>query len=144
MQSKEGKYEYLPHTADAEFLAYGKTIEEAFSNAAEATFGILIDPSQIKSEIKKEFTIEAKRIHSLLYDFLEEILIFLDTDGWLLNKVDKIKIEKIEEGYKLECICHGDSYKNYEVSGNLKSVTYNNMEIKETPEGWSLRVVIDI
>lgn len=144
MKSKEGKYKYLPHTADAEFLAYGKTIEEAFTNAAEATFAILKDPEEIKPEIKKEFAIEAKRIHSLLYDFLEEVLIFLDTDGWLLSKVDEIKIEKTEDGYKLKCTCSGDSYKNYEVAGNIKSVTYNNMEIKETPEGWQLRVVIDI
>ena len=36
-------YEYLDHTADAKFIAYGQTLEEAFVNCAKATFGIIID-----------------------------------------------------------------------------------------------------
>ena len=34
-------YEFLPHTADVKFLAYGKTLEEAFQNAALATFQVM-------------------------------------------------------------------------------------------------------
>ena len=143
-EEKMKKYEYLPHTADAEFVAYGKTINEAFSNAAEATFGIISETEEIKPKIKKEFKLKAKRLESLLYDFLEELLIYLDTDGWVLSKIDHIKIMQSKEDFKLECVCHGDSYKNYEVHGNIKSVTYNNMQIKQTKNGWSLRVVVDI
>mgnify|MGYP006451174011 FL=1 len=36
-------YEFLEHTADEKFRAYGKTLEEAFINAALATAKIMTD-----------------------------------------------------------------------------------------------------
>ena len=67
-------YEYLDHTADAKFRAFGKTLEEAFENCAKATFGILTEKQEIKTNIDKGIKIKAKRLESLLYDFIEELL----------------------------------------------------------------------
>ena len=52
------KYKFLEHTADAKFQAYGKNMEEAFSNAALAMFSVITDTKKIKKNIKKG--IEAK------------------------------------------------------------------------------------
>ena len=43
MPSQQKQYEYLEHTADVKFLAYGKTLEEVFENAALAMFNVMID-----------------------------------------------------------------------------------------------------
>ena len=51
------QYEYLEHTAEAKFAAYGKTIEEAFSNAAIAMENIIVETEKIKPKIKKKITI---------------------------------------------------------------------------------------
>jgi SHS2 domain-containing protein len=40
-------YEYLEHTADAQFIAYGQTLDEAFVNAARATFALIVDPGKV-------------------------------------------------------------------------------------------------
>ena len=42
------KFKFLEHTADAKFQAYGKNMEEAFSNAALAMFSIITDTKKIK------------------------------------------------------------------------------------------------
>ena len=106
------EYEYLEHTADAKFRANGKTLEEAFINSAKATFGILIECSKVKPEIEKKVSIEAKKLESLLYDFIEELLFQLDVDGFLLSKIDNMKITK-GDIFKLECTIYGDNYKKY-------------------------------
>jgi len=121
------KYKFLEHTADAKFQAFGKTLEEAFSNAALAMFSIMIEPSKVKNKIKKEFEVTGKDKKSLLYKFLEEILFLLDTEGFVLNKVEKLEISE----NKLKAVLAGDNIKSYKLSGDVKAVTYNDMEIKE-------------
>ena len=48
------KYEFLEHTADAKFRAYGKSHEEAFSNAAQAMISVMADPAKIEPKEKKK------------------------------------------------------------------------------------------
>lgn len=138
------EYKYLDHTADAKFKAFGQTLEEAFINSANATFGLLISPKDVKAETSHELNIKSNRLESLLYDFIEELLFMLDVDGFLLSKIESLIIKKTNTGYQLLCTVFGDSYKNYEISGNIKSVTYSNMEIKKTKDGFEITVVLDI
>ncbi len=74
------KFELVEHTADAKFLAYGATLEEAFSNAAIALFSIMTDVEKIKPKIKKHIVITSSGAQALLYDFLEELIFILDTE----------------------------------------------------------------
>ncbi len=140
------KFKYLEHTADAKFEAYGNNLEEAFSNAALATFNIITKTEIIKPEIEKEIKVNAKRDTSLLYDFIEELLFLLDTEGFILSDVKDLKIIKVDDGFDLKATITGDNYKNYpdEVHGNIKSITYNDMSIVERGDGWTLTVVVDL
>ncbi|MFQ5475262.1 MAG: archease, partial [Candidatus Nanoarchaeia archaeon] len=101
-------WRYIPHTADMQFVSKGKTLEEAFKNAAYATFNYLVDPKKVKKAVKKEIKIKAKRDISLLYDYLEEMLYLLDTEGFLLAEVEKIKITEKEGELTLKATIHGD------------------------------------
>lgn len=137
------RYKYLEHTADAKFQAYGKDLEEGFVNAALAMFNILFEPEKVSPVIRKEIKIKAKKKESLLYDFLEELLFLLDSEGFILNKVENLKITKNEK-YSLECVIYGDMHDDYDVKGNIKSITYNDMFIKEEEGKVILQVVVDI
>lgn len=134
------KYKYLDHTADASFIAYGKTLEECFANCAEAMYGIIVDVKKVKPKHKIEFEIKAKRTISLLYDFLSEFLYHIDKDGFLLSKIETIEIK----GNKIKCVALGDNFRNYDMTGTIKSVTYNDMYVRETEKGWEARVVVDL
>ena len=113
---------------------------------ALATFNIIVNTDSVGQDVKKNITITAKRELSLLYDFLDKLLFFLDTEGFLLNSIKDIKIKKKEDELVLICTAIGSLFKefNYDVQGNIKSVTYNNMNIKKTDKGYDLTVVIDI
>ena len=134
------RYKFLEHTADAKFQAFGKNLEEAFSNAALAMFSIMIDPSKVKNKIKREFEVIGKDKKSLLYKFLEEILFLLDTEGFVLNKVEKLEI--VEDN--LKAVLVGDNIEGYELSGDIKAVTYNDMVIEEKDKAYMVQVVVDL
>ncbi len=134
------KYKFLEHTADAKFLAYGKNLEEAFSNAAIAMFSVMTDVNKIKPLVEKKIEVKANDNEGLLYGFLEQLLILLDTEGFLLNKVKEIKIKD----NKLNAIVVGDKFKEtYELHGDVKAVTYHEMEIKKEKNKIVIQVVVD-
>ena len=81
---------------------------------ALASFNIIVDTDSVKPALKKEFTISAKRDTALLYDFLEEILFLLDTEGFILSKVESLKIDGGDE-LTLSATIYGDHYKGYDV-----------------------------
>ena len=134
------KYRFLEHTADAKFQAFGKTMEEAFGNAALAMFKVMIDPKDVKPKIEKTIKAEGQDEKSLLYNWLEELLFLLDSEGFLLNKVKEMKIK----GDTLQAKVVGDNAKDYSTHGDVKAVTYNDMEIRKEKNKYTVQVVVDI
>jgi len=131
------KYKYLEHTADIKFQAFGKSLEEAFSNSAYAMINIICE-KKVRERITKRIKVKGIDKKSLLYRFLEEILFLLNTKNFLLSKVKKIKIK----GNELTAVLTGDNLKNYKLGLDVKAVTYNDMFIKEKP--FLIQVVLDI
>lgn len=138
------KYKYLDHTADAMFESYGKDMEEAFVNSALAMFNILTDITKVKSEKKFEIEVKANSYEKLLFDFLGELLFYLDTEHMLFSKFDNMKITKVDNKYELFCSAIGDLASNYDTHGDIKAPTYNEMSIKETDDGVIIKAVVDI
>lgn len=130
-------YEFLEHTADVKFRAYGKDIEEAFKNAVKATSRVLTDDNVV-NKISKTFTKEARNREALLYDLLDEIVFLLDTENFIPADAD-IRIKD----NKLQATLYGDHINNYELAGDIKSVTYNEMSIEENDKV-TVQVVLDI
>lgn len=134
------KYKFLEHKADAKFQAFGKTLEEAFSNAALAMTSVMTDYEKIKPKVVYKVKAEGEDKKALLYSFLEQLLILLDTESFLLHKIKTIKINKNQ--LVAELIGDKFSKNNYVIKINIKAVTYNDMEVKEKP--FMVQVVVDI
>ena len=137
------KFKFFEHTADAKFQAYGKSLGEAFGNAALAMFSVIIDTNKVSGTIKKDIECSSKDLKALLYDFLEELVFLIDTEDFLLSNVEEIKIFK-DELYFLRAVVTGDKADNYEPSGDIKAVTYNEMEIKKGKGKAMVQVVLDL
>ncbi|MEK6868344.1 MAG: archease [Nanoarchaeota archaeon] len=138
------QYEYLEHTSEAKFAAWGKTIEEAFSNAAIAMENIIVETEKVKPKIKKKIVIETKHTKALLYDFLQELLVLFDSERFALHKVETITIHQKGSDFHLHATVSGDDAQHYEMHSGVKSVTYNEMEITEKKGVWKVVVVLDV
>ena len=135
------KFKFLEHIADVKFQAFGKTLEEAFSNSALAMFNSMYDG---KIEKKKKIKIKAKGkdFESLLYNFLEELIVLFDSEGFFLAEVEKLKIDK--ENFSLEAEAIGGKAEDYELHTDIKAVTYNEMVVKQEKGVWKCQVVVDV
>jgi len=134
------KYKFLEHTADMKFQAFGKSLAECFSNASYAVVEI-ITKDKVKPIIKKKIIIKGKDNESLLYNFLEEFLFLLDTENFILSKIENIKIDKELE---LTANVNGDNVKKYKTITDIKAITYNDMFVLEDKKGYKCQVVVDV
>jgi SHS2 domain-containing protein len=136
------KYELLEHTADAKFRAYGKTIEEAFSNAVEAMTAIVADPLQVKHTQHHDLTIHSTSLQKLLFDLLDQILFLMDTEKFMPAKAEQLAIVERNGKFTLSATLVGDDSRKW--PHNLKAVTYSEMVVQQEEGRWVLQAVIDI
>jgi SHS2 domain-containing protein len=138
------KYIFLEHTGDAKFQAFGETLEEAFGNAALALTDIVIEQKQVQSIQRKSITFKSENVKSLLYDFLEKVLVLMDQDHFVISKVESLKITR-SNGYYLSAVLVGDvGVDKYEYKRQVKAITYNEMEIEDKPRNVMVQVVVDL
>jgi len=137
------KYRFLPHTADTKFRGYGKTMEEAFSNAAQALTSVITE-NKIVENIEKDISAEGTDEKALLYNFLEQFIVLFDSEDFLLSDIRNIEIKKNEK-FTLKAKVTGDNdIKNYNILKTIKAVTYSEMEIKQNKAEFMVQVVLDI
>jgi len=134
----EKKFEFLEHTADIKFRAFGRTLNELFENCALALSDYLAQGEKI--EIKKGKTIQVfgQDQESLLYNFLDELIFLLDSENFILSKL-KVQLR----GNNLKAEIYGDNSKDYNLS-YIKAPTYAEMYIRKNSKGWEAQAVLDV
>lgn len=141
------KFEFFEHTADAKFKAYGKSLEEAFCNAADAMYDIILDQEQLEEMEARNIELKGHDEKALLYNFLEEIIFLLDADFFALKAAKSMRIEKEGKGFTLTATLWGQKLNSgIQTEKHVKAVTYNEMEIthdKKTGK-WEVQVVLDL
>ncbi len=81
-------YKFLSHTADVKFQATGQTLEQMFTEAANALKETICGKIKILKQQKKEIKINGEDLENLLYNFLEEFLYLLDAEDFLFSEVE--------------------------------------------------------
>jgi SHS2 domain-containing protein len=137
------KFKFLDHTADAKFQAFGRTLEDAFGNAALATASLMWKPKTIKKKIRHPVRVSGRDLEQLLVQFLAEIIYLFETKKFLLRQVEDVRIDQNEAGFHLVGVFSGDRSAGYDLHGEVKAVTYNEMAIEEK-DGFTVQVVLDI
>ena len=99
-------YEFIDHTADIAIKASGKTLAEAFENAAKGMFDIITDKSEIESVGQYGIELEAPDLEQLLVDWLSELL-FINTSQNLVFGFFKVELD--EKKKKLSAKIFGEN-----------------------------------
>ncbi len=146
MPSQQKQYEYLEHTADIKFLAYGRTLEELFENAALAMFNVMIDTGKVSGETAKEVFLKSSDLESLLVDWLSELLYLFEVDEIVFRKFQVKEIRDEGSEYSITARASGEKFypESHPFETEIKAVTYNQLEIEKTADGWKAQVVVDI
>jgi SHS2 domain-containing protein len=138
------RYAFLPHTADGKFRAFGRTLEEAFANAALATASLVWDWEKVEPRVRHFIHVKGIDREQLLVKFLGEVLYLFETKRFLLGRVDGLRIRPEFSGFSLEALLEGEPLSDrHELFGDVKAVTYHDLKIEEC-DGFAVQIVVDM
>jgi len=139
------RYELLEGiTADVGIRAFGRTLEELFANAGYALFDLLVENlEEVKAEeeVEVKVEVETEEWEDLLAGWLRELLY------WYEVKKRAFCDFEVELGPgRLSARCMGEKldYERHIPGIEIKAVTYHNLSVSRTPEGWQAEVVFDV
>ena len=140
------RYRFLEHTADQYIRAFGETLGEAFANGGLAVFETMTDTSKVSKSKMKFFVIEDSELESLLYSFIEQLLIIWETENFLVSKLDVFIVKRGDGSYLLNAKIWGEPFdaKRHESRCGVKAMTYCLMKVINTPPRVVLEFVVDI
>ena len=135
------KFEYFEATADIGLKAYGKDMNEAFENAGLAIFNIISDTSNIDPSIEIEFEVASEDDVSLLYDYLEELLFYHETEFMLFSE---FQVE-IDENFHLKARIKGEeiNWDRHERKTEIKAITFHKMAVNKT-DHVEVQAIVDL
>ncbi len=138
-------YKYLEHTADVLFVAEAPDLAELFNQCALAVEQSMVEVKKVAPKKKAVIKLENKNIDYLLFDFLNELLIYKDAKQLMFSKFE-VKIEEKKGIYCLNCSAYGEKLdvKKHEAKVDIKAITMHMFEVKKTPSGWKAQVLVDI
>jgi len=138
-------FEYLEHTADIKFRAYGKTSEEMLSNAAAALFQSMVDPATIAVKETWKVELEASDLEELAYQWLCEIVFLFETE-FAVFAAFSVKLEQDgTESWKLQAEIGGEriDLKRHAFENEVKAITRHKFGIKKNGV-WCIQVILDV
>jgi SHS2 domain-containing protein len=137
---KMKKFELIEHTADIGLRAYGKSLQEAFANAAYGMFSIIAELDAVREEESRRVEINEEDPESLLFEWLNSLLYSFDVEGIIFKRFDIIEFG---EGH-LAAECWGEKYdvSRHHLKLGVKSATYHMLEVDK--EKKQVQVIFDV
>jgi SHS2 domain-containing protein len=135
-------FRVLGHTSDIGFEAFGATREEAFANAARALVDLIVDLGSIAPREELKIEVQGPDPPGLLVNWLSDILYLQDAEGWLLCDiaVHSLRDTAIIAGGRGERFDPG----RHQMKLMVKAITYHQLALEQTAQGWRAQVFVDI
>ncbi|BEP17796.1 archease [Pyrofollis japonicus] len=142
---------HAPHPADVIIVAKGRTIEEAFEQAAIGVYEVITDTSKVEPLEERSIEDEGEDLEQLLYRWIEDLLFYTDSEGLVFSKFKVEPIEKAadEQGnliLRLRAKAWGEKLTpgKHPTRTVVKAMTYAMMEIVKENGCWRVQFVVDI
>ena len=136
------QFRVLEHTADIGFEAFGNSRQEVFANAARALLHLIVDLDSIQARESVAVRVEGRDAPDLLVNWLSEILYLHDAEGWVFREFEMTGLEETS----LAAVARGEKFDpvRHQAKLLIKAVTYHQLKLEETAEGWRAQVYVDI
>ena len=139
-------YRLLEHVTDAFVEAWGKTLEEAFSQAGLALFDTMLDAKSVQKKTRIEIQTSGHDEKELLYNYLEELLLLLEIKQFAVGSITATSITPAQTQFSLKARANGEPYEQKKHGGKVevKGITYHLMEIDRYPGKITVRFLLDL
>jgi SHS2 domain-containing protein len=135
-------FEILEHPSDIGVLARAPTRSEALIAVSTGVMGIIVNPEPFKATEERWFRAPGMDDAAKVVNWLNEILFFFDTEGLVFTDFT------IDSWTEQEIVgrARGDFYNaaKHEFRTAIKAATFHQFESHAIPEGWEIRVFLDV
>ncbi|TKJ31812.1 MAG: hypothetical protein CEE40_00345 [Chloroflexi bacterium B3_Chlor] len=130
-------FEEVEHTADAALRVYGQNWGDLLANAALGMFSVVADWEDVQPLTERKVSLQAMDGETLLVDWLSELLYLHE-----MEDVVYISFEILSASPNgLRAIVKGTE--KWSPRTAIKAVTFNDLRIEKTPEGYAATIVFD-
>ena len=135
-------YEILEHTADIGLKVHGRTLPELFENAARGLVALALGTPEAVGDDVVPLSADGSNREDLLVAWLNDILFHIDAEGWTFHdfRVSHIGHDTITGKGRGERHNPSEGLRAVRV----KAVTYHQVSVRETADGWEAVVYFDI
>lgn len=129
------------HTGDLGIELTAPSRGELFRRAALALGSLLVETASVKEIDQREIAVEADADVDLMHDLLTELLALFSVERfiWCDAAVE-------EADLSLRVTLRGESFDptRHAFRGEIKAVTYHQLTVENSPDGWRSRVIFDV
>lgn len=129
------------HTSDLGIELDAPTRGELFRRATIAMAALLVERASVAAIEQREIAVEAEADLDLMHDLLTELLALFTVEGFIWRDAS-VK----EDGRSLRVTVRGEPFDpaRHAFRGEIKAVTYHQLTVEESPEGWRARAIFDV
>ena len=131
-------FEEIEHTADIAIRVRGRDLAELFANAAYGMAYQLADPDAVERTAEHLIELDAYDVETLLVAWLGELLYLSERDECVFTDFDVLEIAPT----RLRAFVRGGPVQEHQQ--HIKAVTFSDLEIVRTDEGYETTVVFDV
>ncbi|MFQ6122325.1 MAG: archease [Dehalococcoidales bacterium] len=134
------RFQFIEHTADVGLVAYGKTLAEAFANAAYGLFSIIAELRTVKEIESRQLELEEDDLEALLFEWLNRLIYLFDVERLLFKRFEVRDFD----GHGLKAICYGEKYdpSRHQLKLGVKAATYHMLKVDK--EKNQVQVIFDV
>lgn len=135
-------YEVFEHTADLGLRVRAADLNALFEEAGRGFFSVIVENLDAVRPLQTTaWTLAGTDLEYLFFDWLNELVYAFDTTHVLLSEFTVVVgpegLHATGRGEPLDPARHM-------LSHEVKAVTYHQLRIEQTPDGWLAEVILDI
>ncbi|MDP3938349.1 MAG: archease [Deltaproteobacteria bacterium] len=148
MSREKSGYRWLDHTADVGVVVHGDSLEALFEIAAEALSDLITDRETVEEREERRVVLSAPDPEQLLVRWLTEILAWFEIDGLVFRRFSV----RMDGALSLEGRAFGEAFTYGAADRNarhpfrtaIKAVTYHQLSVRQSGDGWEATIIFDV
>jgi len=135
-------FETFDHTADIGLRITAPTLPELMAEAGRGFSSLIVaNLADVRSVEERTIQVAGAEPDYLLFDWLNELVYLLDREHLVFSQFD---VRKTDEG--LSAACRGERLdrKRHQLEHEVKAVTYHDLKVEQSENGWQAEVILDI
>ena len=142
MNSTPLLYEIIDHTADLGIIVKGPDVKSLFILAAQAMTDLMVEGEIRDKTAIRDILVEGEDFPDLMVRWLGEILYLFEGENLMVHSIEIKSISPIQLKSTLSLSSFEPEY--HQVLREIKAVTYHQISVDKSDDGWEARVIFDI